>query len=223
MVAPMIGAALLSGGASLLGGLMEQRTTGKRIQEQMDFQERMSNTAYQRAMADMRKAGLNPMLAYKQGGASTPGGSFAPAKDIVGPAVNTALAARRQTQELKTMEAQATNLNAQSQAAQAQAGLTAAQTLIATENLTSAKTQAKIAKAVAGLPEWALTFLYPNASSTTGAAATMGANAARGLSRAGARKITEIERFPGYQRTIQGTSTAVSRGVNRARNYLGMR
>lgn len=44
-------------------------------QKTRDWQQEMSNTAYQRAMKDMQTAGLNPILAYQQGGASTPGGA----------------------------------------------------------------------------------------------------------------------------------------------------
>lgn len=67
--------------------------------------ERMSSTAYQRAVGDMRKAGINPMLAYMKGGASTPefkqnlGGS-------TGMAVSSAIQLRRQNEELENLRAQ---------------------------------------------------------------------------------------------------------------------
>lgn len=58
--------------------------------EQMAFQERMSNTAYPRAVQGMKDAGLNPMLAYSQGGASTPPGSLPQVQNSAGAGVSSA-------------------------------------------------------------------------------------------------------------------------------------
>jgi len=48
------------------------------VQQQQAYATQMSNTAYQRGVADIQAAGLNPMLAYSHGGASSPTGSVAP-------------------------------------------------------------------------------------------------------------------------------------------------
>jgi hypothetical protein len=92
-------AAAITAGANLLGGVLQRKSdksqasenrffsdaqarqaeafSAKQAQLNRDFQQEMSNTQYQRAMADMREAGLNPMLAYQQGGAGNLSGAQA--------------------------------------------------------------------------------------------------------------------------------------------------
>jgi len=98
--------------APVAGALLQNYSARQQASKQMDFQREMSDTSYQRAMADMRKAGLNPILAGKLGGASTPSGAMAPVQNIgagVPAATQAASAVQLQNQQAKLVNFQARN------------------------------------------------------------------------------------------------------------------
>lgn len=135
----------VAGGLIGSSGQKDANSTNLRIaREQMAFQERLSNTAVQRGMADYRAAGLNPMLAGMNP-ASSPSGSTTRVENPKGPlgegvsrAVNSAASAM-QAQNLaaqnKLLEAQTLKTNAEASEVQSRLPYSADSARISFETL----------------------------------------------------------------------------------------
>lgn len=131
-LAPLAGAGLDY--VSNIGNRQFQR---KEASKNRDFQERMSNTAHQRAVKDLRSAGLNPILSATKGGATTPGGAQATSTPYTGAAEAFSSSAKI-AQSNPLIQAQINATNAQANVSTAQAENIKADTALKSQTHTQA-------------------------------------------------------------------------------------
>ncbi len=119
----------LQAGASAYGAYISNKQAAQSVKNQIDFQRESTQKRYEWTMTSMRRAGLNPLLAYQQGGGSgMPGASYTPRNILgdlpdVGASASNAVKVYQASEQNKKLQAETENVKKDTQLKQESVGV----------------------------------------------------------------------------------------------------